>query len=77
MKPRSPVKSVWVKKEKDHILITRKDLNSWKISHNFSYISEFQKSVQNFDKTLPEGNFERQLETLNAFKFLMSLQTSR
>ena len=66
MKPRSPVKSIWVKKEKDHILITRNDLNSWKISHYFSYISEFQKIAQNFDKMLPEGNFERQFETLNA-----------
>ena len=66
MKPRSPVKSIWVKKEKDHILITRNDLNNWKISHHFSYIFEFQKIVQNFDKMLPEGNFERQFETLNA-----------
>ena len=41
-------------------------LNSWKISHRFSYISEFQKIAQDFDKMLPEGNFERQLETLNA-----------
>ena len=36
------------------------------MSHHFSYIFEFQKIVQNFDKMLPEGNFERQFDTLNA-----------
>ena len=66
MKLSSPVKSIWVKKEKDHILITRNDLNNWKISHHFSYIFEFHKIVQNFDKMLREENFERQFETLNA-----------
>ena len=66
MKPRSPVKSICVKKEKDLILITRNDVNNWKISHYFSYIFDFQKIVQAFNKMLPEENFKRQHETLNA-----------
>ena len=32
----------------------------------WSYIFEFQKIVQNFNKMLSEGNFECQFETLNA-----------
>ena len=60
------MKSIWIKKGKDHILITRNDLNNWKISLFFFFILEFQKIVQNFDKMSPEGNFERQFETLDA-----------
>ena len=66
MKPRSLVKSIWVKKEKDQILMTRNDLKKLRINHHLFFISEFLKNVQNFDKMLPERNFERQLETLNA-----------
>ena len=66
MKPRSPAKSIWVKKEKDHILI-KNDLNNWRISHHLFYIFEFQKIVQNFDKILPERNLERQFEPLNTW----------
>ena len=55
-------------------MITRNDLNSGKTSLSFIYIYiyiyiyifEFQKIVQNFDKMLPERNFESQFETLNA-----------
>ena len=68
MKPRSLVKSIRVMKEKELILIIRNDLNNWKISHHFSYIFEYKKLVQNFDKMLPEGNFERQFETSNVLQ---------
>ena len=51
--------------EADHILTTSKNLKSWKISHNFSRISKFQKILQNCDKKFAEGNFEWQFETLN------------
>ena len=50
MKSRSLSKSIWVNKEKDHILITRNCLKSWKISHKFSHFSEFQKIVLSRDK---------------------------
>ena len=43
-----------------------KEWFKWKVSHYFSYISEFQKIVQNFDKMFPEGNFEHQFQTFNA-----------
>ena len=46
----------------------KNDLSSWKKSHYFSCISEFQKIAQNFDNMLPKGNFERHFETLNALK---------
>ena len=49
MKSRSLVESIWVKKEKDHSLMTRNHLKSWKINHNFSYISEFHKIVLSWD----------------------------
>ena len=49
MKSRSLVESIWVKKEKDHSLMTRTHLKSWKINHNFSYISEFHKIVLSWD----------------------------
>ena len=32
----------------------------------FFIFPNFKKIVQNFDKMLPERNFERQVETLNA-----------
>ena len=41
-------------------------LKKLRINHHLFFISEFLKNVQNFDKMLPERNFERQLETLNA-----------
>ena len=48
----------WFKKSKD------------KLKDNFSYICNFQKTVMNCNKMLPEGNFECQFETLNAlYKF--------
>ena len=50
--------------------MSRNGLKSKKISRNFSYISKFQKIVLSCDKILPEGNFERQFETLNALKKL-------
>ena len=34
MKSRLLVKSIWFEKEKDHILMTRNDSKSWKVSHN-------------------------------------------
>ena len=43
-------------------------LKSWKISHNFSYISEFQKTYQSCDKMLREGNFECQFEIWMSYK---------
>ena len=57
MKSKSLMKSVWFKREKDHILMTGNHLKCWKIIHNFSYISEFQKILLSCDKiNVPEGS---------------------
>ena len=45
MKSKSSVKSIWVQKGKNHILMARNYLKGWEISHSFSYISEFRKIV--------------------------------
>ena len=75
MKSRLLVKSIWFEKEKDHILMTRNDLKSWKVSHNFSYILRIYENCTELwlklmlpDPWMPIWKFECNRKSLTLFR---------